>query len=58
VVLKGRKDIILGRKSFICDLEGGRKRCGGIGDILAGVTGVCTFWDEDLGPILASKITK
>ncbi len=58
VILKGKRDIILGRRSFICDLEGGRKRCGGIGDIFAGITGVCTFWNPDLGPILASKITK
>lgn len=56
--MKGRRDVIIGKRSFICDIEGGKKRCSGIGDIFAGITGVCTFWDQDLGPILASKITK
>lgn len=38
--------------------EGGSKRCGGIGDILAGVTAVCSFWHYELGPVLASRIVK
>jgi hypothetical protein len=25
---------------------------------MSGITSVCTFWNQDLGPILASKITK
>jgi len=37
---------------------GGHKRCGGIGDILAGVTGACSYWNFELGPVLASRIVK
>jgi len=38
--------------------DGGLKRCGGIGDILTGVTVVCSFWNYKLGPVLASRIVK
>jgi len=34
------------------------KRCGGIGDILAGALSVCLFWDDIYGPVLASRIVK
>lgn len=37
---------------------GGRKRCGGIGDILAGVTSACSLWNFELGPVLASRIVR
>lgn len=45
LLIKGKYDLILGKKSFIVGTEGGPKRCGGIGDILVGVLGTCAFWD-------------
>lgn len=27
-------------------VEGGSKRCGGIGDVVAGVASVCSLWDS------------
>lgn len=45
-------------KSFIIGTEGGHKRCGGMGDILAGVTGACGLWDFEYGPPLASLVVK
>lgn len=47
-----------GKHSFIIGTEGGMKRCGGMGDILAGVTAVCSYWNYDYGAILASKIVR
>ena len=37
---------------------GGNKRCGGIGDVLAGAMSVCALWDFDYGPVLASIIIR
>jgi len=38
--------MILSReRSFVISTEGGKKRCGGVGDILAGVTSACGLWD-------------
>lgn len=45
-------------RSFIVNTQGGKKRCGGIGDILAGVTSVCALWDFEYGPALASRIVR
>ena len=46
VIVKGVNDLILGRKkSFIVGTQGGLKRCGGVGDILAGATAATCFWD-------------
>jgi NAD(P)H-hydrate repair Nnr-like enzyme with NAD(P)H-hydrate dehydratase domain len=56
--LKGRKDIILGKRSFICNETNGNKRCSGVGDMFSGMSAICTHWDQDLGPILASIILK
>ena len=39
-------------------LEGSKKRCGGIGDILAECVAVCSFWDFQLGLVLGCVITK
>ena len=58
LLVKGEEDIILGPESYIVRIKGGNKRCGGIGDILAGVTGICSFWNYELGPVLGSKIVK
>jgi NAD(P)H-hydrate repair Nnr-like enzyme with NAD(P)H-hydrate dehydratase domain len=38
--------------------EGGKKRCGGVGDILAGVTSACSWWNFEYGPALASRIVR
>jgi NAD(P)H-hydrate repair Nnr-like enzyme with NAD(P)H-hydrate dehydratase domain len=38
--------------------EGGYKRCGGLGDILAGAIGACVGWDYHYGPALASWVIK
>lgn len=58
LVMKGRQDVILGPHSFVVRTEGGMKRCGGIGDILAGVNSVFSLWDFDLGPVLASRVVR
>lgn len=51
--------MILGKdKSFIVRTEGGKKRCGGMGDILAGVASVTSLWDYEYGPALASRIVR
>jgi len=58
-MIKDRYDIILGNdRSFIVKTEGGRKRCGGMGDILSGLVSVCSIWDHAYGPVLASRILK
>jgi ATP-dependent NAD(P)H-hydrate dehydratase len=57
--VKGREDLILSStQSFIVRTEGGKKRCGGIGDILSGAIAVCALWDFTYGPVLASIIVK
>jgi NAD(P)H-hydrate repair Nnr-like enzyme with NAD(P)H-hydrate dehydratase domain len=45
VMIKGEEDYILGARSFVVRTPGGKKRCGGIGDILAGVTSACSLWN-------------
>jgi len=48
ILCKGKKDIISSGDSdnnvYIVDIEGCPKRCGGQGDILAGMLGVASFW--------------
>ena len=39
-------------------VEGGYKRCGGLGDILAGAIGTTVGWDFHYGPVLASWVVK
>jgi ATP-dependent NAD(P)H-hydrate dehydratase len=57
--VKGKEDLILSsNKSFIVRTESGKKRCGGIGDILSGAIAVCALWDFTYGPVLASRIVK
>lgn len=59
MVIKDRYDIILGNDtSFIMKTEGGKKRCGGMGDILGGVMSICALWDYSYGPVLATRIVK
>lgn len=58
MLIKGEEDIILGPRSFVVRTPGGQKRCGGIGDILAGVTSACSLWNFELGPVLASRIVR
>jgi NAD(P)H-hydrate repair Nnr-like enzyme with NAD(P)H-hydrate dehydratase domain len=58
-LIKGPNDIILGKdRSFIVRTEGGKKRCGGMGDILAGAASVTSLWDFEYGPVLASRIVR
>jgi NAD(P)H-hydrate repair Nnr-like enzyme with NAD(P)H-hydrate dehydratase domain len=46
ILIKGEHDVVLGSdRSFIVRTLGGNKRCGGMGDLLAGVTSVCALWD-------------
>jgi len=46
MLIKGKRDVIIGKnKSFVVGVEGGNKRCGGIGDVVAGVASVCSLWD-------------
>lgn len=59
ILIKGQNDIILGNdESFIVNTKGGLKRCGGMGDILAGVVAACSFWNFEKGPVLASRIVR
>ena len=59
MVIKGYEELVLGKnRSFILRTQGGGKRCGGIGNILAGAVGVCSYWDWDYGPVLASRIIR
>ena len=45
--MKGKWDVIITRnRSFVVGVEGGNKRCGGIGDVVAGVASVCSLWDS------------
>ncbi len=39
-------------------IEGGFKRCGGIGDILSGAVATCAYWNFEYGPALASSIVR
>ncbi len=57
--MKGSEDLILSsQKSFIIRTEGGKKRCGGLGDILSGAIAVCASWDFTYGLVLASRIVR
>jgi ATP-dependent NAD(P)H-hydrate dehydratase len=59
LLIKGPTDIILGKeRSFVVRTEGGKKRCGGMGDILAGAVSVCALWDFEYGPALASRVVR
>lgn len=60
VVRKGETDEIYlkdGRK-FVVWGEGSKKRCGGIGDILAGCMGTFAYWNYSYGPVLACRVTR
>ena len=59
MIIKGVQDVIITKdRAFIVGLEGGDKRCGGIGDIVAGVASVCAYCDYEYGLPLASIIVK
>lgn len=45
-------------RSFLVGTEGGCKRCGGLGDILAGATAACSLWDLSYGPPLAACLMR
>jgi len=45
IVQKGERDLISnGRQVLVCDEEGGLRRCGGLGDLLAGSIGAFASW--------------
>ncbi|KAG5190693.1 Ribokinase-like protein [Tribonema minus] len=47
VVMKGASDHISdGKEAVTCDLKGGLKRCGGLGDILSGTLGTFLAWNS------------
>lgn len=50
IVKKGAQDVIYreGTEVMVCDEEGGLKRSGGIGDVLAGTLGTFLAWNEIL----------
>lgn len=50
IVKKGAEDVIYkdGKQVMTCDEEGGLKRSGGIGDVLAGTLGTFMAWNEIL----------
>lgn len=47
MIVKGYKDIIFNKGNYVTVVEtrGGFKRCGGIGDILAGCLASCYLWN-------------
>lgn len=47
MIIKGEKDLIFhkGNKLTVVNILGGKKRCGGIGDVLAGCVAACSYWD-------------
>jgi len=45
LICKGHEDIITdGNFIICCSVEGGLRRCGGIGDVLAGTVGTFSAW--------------
>jgi len=71
IIHKGMYDVVTnGKKAYIVKEEGSSKRCGGIGDILSGLTGLYSYWgyhygrevDENekvlIGCLLGSYITR
>lgn len=57
IVRKGAVDIISdGQHVAVVDLKGSPRRCGGQGDVLAGITGVFSAWASNLGtsPVIAA----
>ena len=55
LVVKGSLDVICTQDSYsTCEVNGGWKRCGGIGDVLAGVLAALVGWNKsgDLIPTL------
>lgn len=49
ILLKGRIDLITnGKKVYLVNTQGSLKRCGGIGDVLSGLTSLYTFWGKSL----------
>lgn len=64
ILCKGYADIITnGQKVYLVKNEGSLKRCGGIGDILAGLSCLYSVWsknNEDLliGCVLASYLCR
>ncbi|CAM9613594.1 unnamed protein product [Discosporangium mesarthrocarpum] len=47
VVLKGARDIVTnGLKTLVCGVPTGLKRCGGLGDVLAGTMGTMIGWTK------------
>lgn len=59
LVVKDQLDMYLNKEcSFVCTNEGSLKRCGGIGDILAGLVCTFAFWDLVYGPILACLVCR
>jgi len=56
--MKGMKDIIIGPRCFVINVQGGLKRSSNIGDILAGSVAACSDWDFEYGPALASIIVR
>ena len=57
--IKGKEDIILTKNnSFVLRSKGGDKRCGGLGDVLAGILAVYCVWSEDYGCVLAARVMR
>lgn len=48
ILYKGYADIVTnGKKVYMIQNRGSSKRCGGIGDILAGLTGLYSVWGNN-----------
>lgn len=69
IIHKGVVDIITnGKEAYIVGVESSKKRCGGIGDILTGLTSLYAYWGKIngqkdgagilMGCVLGSYITR
>jgi NAD(P)H-hydrate repair Nnr-like enzyme with NAD(P)H-hydrate dehydratase domain len=59
ILVKGEYDYYLTKNGcFKITAMGGNKRCGGIGDLLAGASIACASWDLTYGPLLACWLIK
>ena len=59
IVKKGKVDTIISNDAIdLVSTKGGLKRCGGIGDVLAGSIATCAFWNLELGVVLGCHVTR
>lgn len=59
ILVKGEYDYYLTKQGcYKVTFKGGHKRCGGMGDLLAGATLACSSRNIEYGPLLACWLVK